>query len=78
MYKDKSNLEEKSMFTKDETVKVKGIAILLLMFHHMFYNLEKVEQSGMKFWWLSETQIQPVAIAARICVWIFVFYRLMD
>lgn len=61
------------MFSKDETVKVKGIAILLLMFHHLFYNVERVTQSGMRFLWYSEEQIQPIAIAARICVWIFVF-----
>ena len=61
------------MFSKDETVKVKGIAILLLMFHHLFYNADRVAQSGMRFLWFSEEQIQPIAIAARICVWIFVF-----
>lgn len=61
------------MFSKNETIKVKGIAILLLMFHHLFYNANQVELSGMQFLILSEAKIQPIAVAARICVWIFAF-----
>lgn len=61
------------MFNKNETTKVKGIAILLLLFHHLFYSPERVQQSGIKFLLLSESLIEPVATAARICVWVFVF-----
>lgn len=64
---------EGNMFNKNETIKVKGVAVLLLMFHHLFYNANQVEQSGMKFLLLSEDKVQPIAVAARICVWIFAF-----
>ena len=45
---------EGNMFNKNETIKVKGVAVLLLMFHHLFYNANQVEQSGIKFLLLSE------------------------
>lgn len=61
------------IFSKDETAKIKGIAILLLLFHHLFYNLDHVEKSQMQFLFFDPADIQPFAIAARICVWVFVF-----
>lgn len=61
------------MFSKNETLKLKGIAILLLLFHHMFYNAERVTNSGIKFIFFEYETIQQIAVAARICVWIFVF-----
>lgn len=61
------------MFSKHETAKVKGIAILLLLFHHMFYNVERVQNSGMQFVFLEPDIIQPIAVSARICVWLFIF-----
>lgn len=61
------------MFTKAETARVKGIGILLLLFHHLFYNVDFVEKTKMEFLFLSEDRIQPVAVMARVCVWLFVF-----
>ena len=61
------------MFDKRQSLKVKGVAILMLVFHHLFYNPKLVQQSGMKFLFFPYEWGQLVAVAARICVWIFVF-----
>lgn len=61
------------MFNKNETTKVKAVAILLLLFHHLFYSMDRVQKSGIKFLISYEKLVQPVAITSRICVWIFVF-----
>ncbi len=61
------------MFSKNETLKAKGIAILLLLFHHLFYDSERIEQSGVQFLIFQQDIVQQIAVAARICVWIFVF-----
>ncbi len=58
---------------KKDSIKIKGIAILLLLFHHLFYNASRVEKSGMQFCFLTQDKIEPVAVAARICVQLFIF-----
>lgn len=60
-------------FTKEDTARAKGVGILLLMFHHLFYNPSFIENRGMKFWLIPESVIQPIAVGARVCVWLFVF-----
>lgn len=61
------------MFTIKETNKVKGIAVLLLLFHHLFsaesnyiYSVMTVEQGVMN-------KLIAVGVMARICVWLFAF-----
>lgn len=61
------------MFSKKTSAKVKGVAILLLLFHHLFYNAERVQDLGICFILFPEEIIYPLAVSARICVWIFVF-----
>lgn len=61
------------MFDKKESTKVKGIAILLLLFHHLFSNADQVANSGMQFIIFSKETIRVLAVSARICVWIFAF-----
>lgn len=61
------------IFTKEDTVRVKGIGILLLLFHHLFFNADFVEQQGIYFIFFPEDIIQQIAIGARVCVWIFAF-----
>lgn len=61
------------MFDKIESLKVKGIAILLLLFHHLFYNLDRVNSSGMKYILFTKENVSIVAVMARICVWLFAF-----
>ena len=58
---------------KECTLRIKGVAILLLIFHHLFYNSDFVAQREIRFMIFSEFVIQPVAVGARVCVWIFVF-----
>ena len=52
---------------------MKGVAILLLLFHHLFYNQEKSIARGMEFSMIPYRYIQIAAVSARICVWMFVF-----
>ena len=64
----------KATFTKTDTAKVKAIAIILMMFHHLF----RVDRYIVAFQiklpsFLNETQVTRIATDARICVWIFVF-----
>ena len=60
-------------FTKEDTARVKGAAILLLFFHHLFYKTTLTERRGIEFLLIPEHVIQPIAVGARVCVWIFVF-----
>lgn len=60
-------------FSKNDTARVKGIAILMLLFHHLFYNPKLIEQREIVFHFVPQEKITAVAIGARICVWIFVF-----
>lgn len=63
----------KDVFSKEDSMKVKGISILLLLFHHLFYNLSHIEESGMQFLFVTATQIVPIAVLARICVYLFIY-----
>lgn len=61
------------MFSKENSLEVKGIAIALLLFHHLFYSAERVKSNGVNFIFLSQDTVQKMAIEARVCVWIFAF-----
>ncbi|WP_434309614.1 acyltransferase family protein [Hominifimenecus sp. rT4P-3] len=65
--------EKAALFTKNDTLLVKGVAIILLLFHHLFLTEDLVIAYDLKFMLLSGSMIQILAIMARICVWIFVF-----
>lgn len=69
---DASTEKERKMFSKSHTLVVKGIAIMLLLFHHLFYS--PVRSEGMIVFLYNGDgipYIQTVAIAARVCVMIF-------
>lgn len=60
------------MYTKEETLKAKSIAILLLIFHHMYFNADSVAVNiDNKF--IDIHKLSSIAQDARFCVWIFVF-----
>ncbi|MEZ3503990.1 MAG: acyltransferase [Lachnospiraceae bacterium] len=59
-------------FSKEETLKAKSIAILLLIFHHMFLSKDAVS-TKIVLNLLSADIISNLARDARFCVWIFVF-----
>ncbi|MBS6765015.1 MAG: hypothetical protein KH304_15740, partial [Clostridium sp.] len=61
------------MFKRIDTLKVKGIAISLLLFHHLFYSTARIEANGVVFHLLSQDTVEGLATASRICVWIFAF-----
>ena len=59
-------------FTKRETNIAKGIAILLLLFHHLFL-AGRFEEYGVKFLFLDYAQADHVAVFSKICVGLFAF-----
>ncbi len=61
------------MFSKDDSKRCKGVALLLLLFHHLFYNESRFTASGMKFVIIPYHPVQVIGVACRICVWMFVF-----
>lgn len=61
------------MFKRIDTLKVKGIAISLLLFHHLFYSTARIEANGVVFHIFSQDTVEGLATASRICVWIFAF-----
>ena len=61
------------MFTKDDTNRIKGIAILLLIFHHMYRTTDAIGFLAAKAWLLSDADISQIAFCFRVCVYVFVF-----
>lgn len=61
------------MFSKQQSLQIKGGAIMLLLFHHLFYTANRFEPFGVTPWFLSKEDLIIIATAARVCVWIFVF-----
>lgn len=61
------------MFTKKETMKAKGIAICLLLFHHLFYSESRLINNEVIFNIIPENIILRLGLMCRICVWIFAF-----
>lgn len=60
-------------FSKEHTLLVKGVAICIMFFHHLFY---RQEFTNMYYWTISirsHPVIQFLATHAKICVAIFVF-----
>ena len=57
-------------FTKEDSAKTKGIAVILLLFHHLFFTDRGFE---VNLQYISEDTLRALATAARICVWIFAF-----
>lgn len=60
-------------FTKEDSMRAKGIGILLLLFHHLFFNKARFGPYDVTPQFISENSLITIATAARVCVWIFVF-----
>ena len=61
-------------FNKRQTQMAKGIAILFMLFHHLFsYREDVIEEYRVSFAPLSMQTVTLLAVAAKICVGIFVF-----
>ncbi|MBQ7580592.1 MAG: acyltransferase [Clostridia bacterium] len=63
----------KFKFTKDDTNAVKGVAILMMLFHHLFLAPERYAGFDVGFSPLSESSVVFIAQFFKICVAIFVF-----
>lgn len=61
------------MFTRDDTNRIKGIAILLLIFHHMYRTPDAIGFLAAKAFLLSYDDISQIAYCFRVCVYVFVF-----
>ena len=59
------------MFTKSETNKVKGIAVLFLIFHHMYRTVDDIAARGVTLHVLRDDNLSKLAYCLRICVYIF-------
>lgn len=67
-----TGLSGTTVFSKEETLKAKSIAVLLLVFHHMFLSKDVVSTRIVSDLLPVDT-ILSLARDARFCVWIFVF-----
>ena len=63
----------KKTFTLDDSLKIKGIAIMLMIFHHLFRLVEFSEGFNISFSPLSIGRTAQLATFFKICVPIFVF-----
>lgn len=61
------------MFTKEETNRCKGIAILMMLFHHLFNDYEEYAGYTVQYWPLTGDQTTHLALLCKVCVTIFVF-----
>lgn len=61
------------MFTKRETNFCKGIAIILMLFHHLFNDFEEYAGYVVNYSPFTAERIHFFALVSRICVAIFVF-----
>ena len=61
------------MFTKEKTNICKGVATLLLLFHHLFYAAEFFDYYNMKFYFIPLKIILIAAVSSDVCLWMFVF-----
>ena len=60
-------------FREEETNLCKGIAIILMLFHHLFYKADTYSGFIINFSPFSEERINFYALLGKICVAIFVF-----
>ncbi len=66
--------DETVKFNKLHTLEVKGIAVLFMLFHHLFaYTEEKCERFGVSPYLLELDTVMDLAVAAKVCVAMFVF-----
>lgn len=63
----------KTGLSKDDSAALKGIAICLLLFHHLFYSNKTRASEDLICLLLNKGQLGMIAIFAKICVPVFVF-----
>lgn len=60
-------------FSKDDTQKVKGLAIIFMFIHHCFLDPSRYTGKEINFFPFSEGLVNNVALSMKICVAMFVF-----
>lgn len=65
--------KENFMFTKRETNICKGVAIILMLFHHLFNDFEEYAGYEVSYWPFTADRIYFWALLSKICVAFFVF-----
>ena len=68
----KQDNTKEGAFSKENSLAIKGIAILMMMWHHCFLS-GRFEEYTIDFRPLSERQIINVAVFCKVCVSLFVF-----
>ncbi len=61
------------MFSRDDTLKVKGIAIITMFIHHLFLSPDRYQGYKVIFGPISEHSANVFALSMKICVTLFVF-----
>ena len=60
-------------FSLNDSLVVKGVAIIIMLFHHCFLAPERYVGQSVNFAPFSEQQLNAVALAGKICVALFTF-----
>lgn len=60
-------------FDKKQSMQIKGVAICLLLFHHLFYSEYRLSCGGIVTKFISLETLMSIGTYARVCVWMFVF-----
>lgn len=63
----------KKEFSKDNTLALKGIAIIMMMFHHLFRTESLFKNHEVSFWPVNKIFVIDLSLTFKICVSIFVF-----
>ncbi|MCC8100110.1 MAG: acyltransferase [Clostridiales bacterium] len=66
-------LPEVHPFSRQDTNICKGVAILMMYVHHLFYSSDTRGMEQVVFWLGSESQVVLFARACKLCVAVFVF-----
>lgn len=64
---------KQNVFSSDDSMKIKGIAIVLMMFHHCFGSADRFEAYTISFFPFSTEQFIRIASSFKICVSLFAF-----
>lgn len=66
-------MEKTMTFNKSDSQAMKGIAILMMLFHHCYYTKDRFEQYDVDFFPFGMTAAMDAAAFFKICVAIYVF-----
>lgn len=67
------NILEKIEFSKNNTLALKGIAIIMMMFHHCFLAAKRFKGYDVSFFPLNQGTVIEISLFFKICVSIFAF-----